>query len=96
MPTRHITKRSVSAAKPGPADSYLWDDELAGFGLKITPAGNLQYKHPENYFDDSIMALGLCALPARVIGRPGRRMDSDYLGGDSGKLAVPEWFERIN
>jgi integrase len=38
-----ITKRSVDAAMPRPADSYLWDDELAGFGLKITPAGRKVY-----------------------------------------------------
>ncbi|HZU65191.1 MAG TPA: hypothetical protein VFF98_16000 [Novosphingobium sp.] len=34
-----ITKRTVDAAQPGTRDSFLWDDEIAGFGLKITPAG---------------------------------------------------------
>jgi integrase len=38
-----ITKRSVDAAKPRSADSYLWDDELVGFGLKVTPAGRKVY-----------------------------------------------------
>ena len=34
-----ITKRAVDAAKARKADSYLWDRELSGFGLKVTPAG---------------------------------------------------------
>ncbi len=43
MPTGHISKRSVDARKPEFKDSYLWDDELAGFGLKVTPAGRKVY-----------------------------------------------------
>ena len=38
-----ITKRSVDAAKARSADSYLWDVGLAGFGLKVTPAGRKVY-----------------------------------------------------
>jgi integrase len=34
-----ITKRTVDAAKPGDTNQFLWDTELKGFGLKITPAG---------------------------------------------------------
>jgi integrase len=34
-----ITKRMVDAAKPGDTNRFLWDTELKGFGLKITPAG---------------------------------------------------------
>jgi hypothetical protein len=68
--------------------------ELEVFTAKMTPAGNVQYTHPVNYFDDSIMALGLCALTARLgMHVPNRRMDSDYLGG--GGPAVPDWFARI-
>ena len=43
MAKRSITKRSVDAAKARSADSYLWDDELTGFGLKVTPAGRKVY-----------------------------------------------------
>ena len=43
MPTGHISKRSVDARKPDSKDSYLWDDELSGFGLKVTPAGRKVY-----------------------------------------------------
>jgi integrase len=39
----HITKRSVDAAKPRKTDGYLWDQELPGFGLKVTPAGRKVY-----------------------------------------------------
>ncbi len=38
-----ISKRSVDAAKPKAKDTYLWDDELAGFGLKVTPTGRKVY-----------------------------------------------------
>jgi integrase len=43
-----ITKRTVDALKPGAKDRFLWDTELKGFGLKVTPSGNkiyvLQYR----------------------------------------------------
>jgi integrase len=34
-----LTKRVVEAADAGASDQYLWDAEVKGFGLKITPAG---------------------------------------------------------
>jgi integrase len=43
MATLRITKRTVDAALPQAIDGYLWDDELSGFGLKITPAGAKTY-----------------------------------------------------
>jgi hypothetical protein len=39
MASAKITKGAVDSVKPGCKDSYLWDDELKGFGLKITPTG---------------------------------------------------------
>jgi len=43
-----ITKRVVDAATKGEKDTYVWDDELTGFGLKVTPAGRkvffIQYR----------------------------------------------------
>lgn len=38
-----ITKRAVDAAKPAAKDSFLWDTETKGFGLKLTPAGRKVY-----------------------------------------------------
>ena len=35
-----ITKRAVDAAKPAKRDWFIWDTEVRGFGLKVTPAGN--------------------------------------------------------
>jgi integrase len=34
-----LTKRVVEAAEPAASDQYLWDAEVKGFGLKVTPAG---------------------------------------------------------
>lgn len=42
MPAK-ITKRTVDAAKPGDRDSFIWDSELKGFGLKVTPKGKKVY-----------------------------------------------------
>lgn len=50
MPAASITKRTVDATKPGQRDYFLWDDDVPGFGLKVTPAGGriyiFQYRMP--------------------------------------------------
>ncbi len=38
-----ITKRTVDAAKPAVKDHFIWDDDISGFGLKVTPAGGKVY-----------------------------------------------------
>ena len=42
-----ITKRTVEAVASGRRDVFLWDNELRGFGCKVTPTGSrihiLQY-----------------------------------------------------
>jgi integrase len=43
LTSANITKRAVDAAKARKTDSYLWDRELPGFGLKVTPAGRKVY-----------------------------------------------------
>ncbi len=43
MAKTSITKTVVDAARPGTSDYFLWDDKLAGFGLKVTPAGGKVY-----------------------------------------------------
>ncbi|MCC7393289.1 MAG: integrase arm-type DNA-binding domain-containing protein [Sphingomonadaceae bacterium] len=43
MPTATITKRVVDAARPCTRDQFIWDDDVAGFGLKVTPAGGKVY-----------------------------------------------------
>ena len=39
----NISKRAVDTMLPTDTDAYLWDDELKGFGLKVTPAGRKVY-----------------------------------------------------
>jgi len=41
--TDRITKRLVDAAQPGERLYRVWDAELKGFGLKVTPAGAKTY-----------------------------------------------------
>lgn len=44
MPKVRISKASVDAARPSAArDVTLWDDRIAGFGLKVTPTGSKVY-----------------------------------------------------
>jgi integrase len=38
-----LTKRAVDAAQVGAKDSFIWDSEVPGFGLKVTPAGKKLY-----------------------------------------------------
>ena len=38
-----ITKKVIDAATPNTSDSFIWDTELIGFGLKVTPAGSRIY-----------------------------------------------------
>lgn len=38
-----ITKRTVDECQPGEKDRFIWDSELTGFGLKVTPAGRRVY-----------------------------------------------------
>jgi len=44
-----LTKRSVEGVKPAERDVLVWDTELPGFGVKVTPKGSrvyvLQYRH---------------------------------------------------
>jgi integrase len=43
MATAKITKSAVDMLVPTSKDHFLWDDELRGFGLRITPAGARSY-----------------------------------------------------
>lgn len=43
MPIGRITKRSVDALVPGTKDIFLWDEELKGFGLRLTASGAKSY-----------------------------------------------------
>ncbi|AEG50243.1 integrase family protein [Sphingobium chlorophenolicum L-1] len=43
MTTGPITKKAVDAQPPPSKDSFLWDSEVKGFGMKLTPAGGRTY-----------------------------------------------------
>lgn len=43
MATQRITKRIVDATEPNIKDTYIWDTEIKGFGLKVTPKGRKVY-----------------------------------------------------
>src|SRR5258708_13399445 len=43
MARGRVSKEAVERIKPRTADTYLWDDKLSGFGLKVTPAGKRVY-----------------------------------------------------
>ena len=43
MATGRINKSAVDGQLPSERDHFLWDDKIAGFGLKVTPAGNKVY-----------------------------------------------------
>lgn len=38
-----ITSRAVESVSAGERDQYIWDFELPGFGVKVTPAGSRVY-----------------------------------------------------
>lgn len=38
-----LTKRLVDSVRPSGRDVVVWDGELRGFGLKVTPTGKRSY-----------------------------------------------------
>lgn len=43
MPTAKITKRTVDSIVATAADQFIWDTDVPGFGLKVTPRGSKSY-----------------------------------------------------
>jgi integrase len=43
MPVAAITKRTIDTAAPADRDRFIWDGEVKGFGVKVTPAGAKVY-----------------------------------------------------
>ena len=43
MPRAKLTKRAVEGVQPSDRDIILWDTELKGFGVKVTPRGKRAY-----------------------------------------------------
>lgn len=43
MSTKRITSREVDAAEAQRRDVFIWDGQLAGFGVRVTPTGTKSY-----------------------------------------------------
>jgi len=43
MATGKISKRTVDSIEPASKVQFLWDNDLKGFGVKVTPAGAISY-----------------------------------------------------
>lgn len=43
IPVPRLTKKVVEALQPSEVPRYFWDDQLPGFGVKITPTGKRRY-----------------------------------------------------
>ena len=43
MATGKISKRTLDSLEVGAKTNFLWDTELKGFGVKITPSGSVTY-----------------------------------------------------
>ena len=43
MAAERLTERRIRDAKPGPRSRILWDGELSGLGVRITPGGTRSY-----------------------------------------------------
>src|SRR5688500_5796152 len=43
MPRSRITKHTVDCVEPGAKDKFMWDEELRGFGVRVTPTGSRSY-----------------------------------------------------
>ena len=75
-----ITKRTVDAAKPASKDLFVWDDEVYGFGLKVTPAGGKVYVYQYRI-----------ARPGEAERTPARR----YTIGKHGNLTPDQARKRV-
>jgi integrase len=71
-----LTKTTVDKAKHGQRDAFIWDSDLPGFGLKITPAGRkvyvLQYRFLGQLRRYTIGRSGEHLTPAQARERAGR------------------------
>ena len=71
-----ITKTSIDAFEAGDKDRFLWDTELAGFGLKVTPKGKktllFQYRLKGRNKSTKRITIG-------AFGKPLKHLNEDYI-----------------
>jgi integrase len=83
-----LTKRTVDVAVAGERDRFVWDDELPGFGLKVTPASRktfiFQYRLGGRAGATKRMTLGpLGALTPEEARREATRLRGSVAQGQS-------------
>lgn len=71
--TTRITQRSVEAIRPAERDVKIWDSEIPGFGVKVTPKGRrvyiLQYWAPGRAHTRRTLTIGVHGTPVkRLVG----------------------------
>src|SRR5690349_4167872 len=82
-----ITKRLVDSAKVGDRDTFYWDSETRGFGLKITPSGRrvyiLQYRVGGRRASARRVTIGLHGAPwtPETARREAQRLHGDIARG---------------
>lgn len=75
---KKITKSLVDGLEPGARDSFVWDTEKTGFGIKVTPAGRKVY-----VVQYRVRGQGSARAPKRItLGKHG-----DLTAEDARKLA---------
>lgn len=91
-----ITKRTVDAATAGAGDRFLWDTDLKGFGLKVTPTGRklyvLQYRSGGRGSPTKRLTLGVHGelTPERARAEATRQAGSIAAGVDPATLKAAE------
>lgn len=101
MATGKVTADAVKALQAGPRDEFLWDDKLAGFGVKVTPTGGrvylLQYRvggrgHKTKRYTigrDGVWKAGQARLEAeRLLGLVDRGTDIGAKAKERARVAV--------
>lgn len=81
MATARITKSAVDGLQAGERDSFLWDDRVSGFGVKVTPAGRKVY-----IFQYRMGGRG-AKVRRYTIGRHGA-LTADNARGEAGRLSL--------
>ena len=77
-----LTERSIRDAKPGRSSRVIWDKQVRGFGLKVTPAGSKSYL--VNYRMDGRMHRVVIGRPAEMSLKDARERAGDMLAAVRG------------
>ncbi len=94
-----LIKRTVDGAESGKRDSFTWDTEVKGFGLKVTPAGNrifiFQYRFGGELKRYTIGKLGSPWTPDKARGEAERLRGLVADNKDPAAAKAAEKAERI-